>query len=157
MTRHHHQFYMPIRIAIMHQKVYESLKGIERETYIRWVQIDMCQLLDQSLSQLYSALSDGNWFDFKDGKWYANSDLNKAPDIIRFFNNENVSFSRSVRNRFPFFRTLCFGQHSQVELCFNDMNLLLISAFRCRTLFIDNPNSKQIPILNVYLSPTWAT
>lgn len=48
-------------------------------------------------SRMY--LLDGNWFDFKDGKWYANFDLNKAPNIIRFFLQRKCCFF-PYRNRF---------------------------------------------------------
>lgn len=44
-------------------------------------------------------LSDGNWFDFKDGKSYANSDLNKAPTFF----NANAAFSEHNDIAFAFF------------------------------------------------------
>lgn len=51
----------------------------------------------RSSNRMY--LSDGNWFDFKDGKSYANSDLNKAPTFF----NANAAFSEHNDIAFAFF------------------------------------------------------
>lgn len=109
------------------RRVNESLEGFGQRD-IRWVQIDMCQLLDQSFSQLQNILSDGNWFDFKDGKWYANSDLNKAPDIIRIFHNENVSFSRSA---LPIAFPLFFPSYPSIWEIFSSWVMLRTIRFSC--------------------------